>query len=161
MKFFKNLSKNFKKWKPVHTIICVLLILILSCATFCPHSCVFLPGVLNFRENFADRLTDINADEKKRQKALFVMFYAPWCGYCKKAKPEWERTMRNNKSLMSMIDCTTDDVGTTTASTHNVTSFPTIRWFRNGIENVKNFVEYTGERTASGFQDFINKQTKN
>ena len=44
MKFFKNLSKNFKKWKPVHTIICVLLILILSCATFCPHSCVFLPN---------------------------------------------------------------------------------------------------------------------
>jgi len=158
-----------KKMKPIHWVIAVLLVLMLSCATFCPHSCVFLPSFLNFSgvEGFEDPAVNQN----ERTKAVFAMFYAPWCGHCKRAKPEWEKVSRQNPNLMMAIDCTDDaakiygsKVGMKSAlsglemvSTHNITSYPTIRFFKNGLDDVKNYVEYSGERTASAFQEFVKK----
>jgi thiol-disulfide isomerase/thioredoxin len=150
---FKKLTKliQIKKWTIVHTLIASMLVLILGCATFCPHCCVFLPNVLNYREGFDNP----NANENKRQKAVLAMFYAPWCGHCKKAKPEWEKIMRTNQHRMTMIDCTTED-GKVIAENHGISGFPTIRWFKNGLDDVKNYVEYSGDRVAKGFQSFLN-----
>jgi thiol-disulfide isomerase/thioredoxin len=150
---FKKLTKliQIKKWTIVHTLIASMLVLILGCATFCPHCCVFLPNVLNYREGFDNP----NADENKRQKAVLAMFYAPWCGHCKKAKPEWEKVMQTNQHRMTMIDCTTED-GKVIAEKHGISGFPTIRWFQNGLDDVKNYVEYSGDRVAKGFQSFLN-----
>lgn len=165
MKFPKIKLQFPKKIKPVHCLIIVLMFLILSCATFCPHSCVFLPSILNFREDFEDPA--VNKDEK--QKAVFAMFYAPWCGYCKKTKPEWDRVAKENPNLMTAIDCTDGNAkvygsklskekalsGKEMAEGHKITSYPTIRFFKNGLEDVKNYVEYTGERTADSFREFV------
>jgi thiol-disulfide isomerase/thioredoxin len=150
---FKKLTKliQIKKWTIVHTLIASMLVLILGCATFCPHCCVFLPNVLNYREGFDNP----NADENKRQKAVLAMFYAPWCGHCKKAKPEWEKVMKTNQHRMTMIDCTTTE-GEDIAKKHGISGFPTIRWFQNGLDDVKNYVEYSGDRVAKGFQSFLN-----
>ena len=163
MKFPK--MKLPKKMKPAHWIIIVLLVLMLSCATYCPHTCVFLPSFLNFREGFEDPAVN----QGERQKAVLAMFYAPWCGYCKKAKPEWEKVARENPNLMTAIDCTDGNAkiygselskeralsGKEMAESHKISSFPTIRFFKNGLTDAKNYVEYTGERTADAFREFI------
>lgn len=42
-------------------------------------------------ENNVAVLTDANfPDFVKEHEFVFVMFYAPWCGHCKKMKPGYE-----------------------------------------------------------------------
>merc|ERR1712146_748336 len=41
-----------------------------------------------------------------------VMFYAPWCGHCKKLKPDWEKLGQAtdcNKVTIARIDCDNED----------------------------------------------------
>ena len=44
-----------------------------------------LTTVLN-EENF-DKL--VSSRTSSTDKSWFVLFYAPWCGHCKKLKPAW------------------------------------------------------------------------
>ena len=41
---------------------------------------------------------------------VLVMFYAPWCGHCKKAKPEYqtaaEKIKGSTSRYLAAIDCT-------------------------------------------------------
>ena len=51
-----------------------------------------------------------------------VMFYAPWCGHCKKAKPEFEKAAEELKTetnkALAAVDCT-QHIGTY----HNTTVY--------------------------------------
>lgn len=170
MKIISKTLKKLKSTKIIHCLIILMFALILSCATFCGGCCVFLPSVLRFgngREYFEQRdpmmPNDLQATfptgpNQQRNNAVFAMFYAPWCGYCKQTKPEWDRISGQNKDLMKSIDCEANKV---LRDQHGITSYPTIRWFKNGLEDAKNYVEYTGARTASDFQAFINRQLGN
>lgn len=91
-----------------------------------------------------------------------VMFYAPWCGYCKKIKPTWEELesagVLNSKEVkvkIKSIDC---DENKELAKKHNVDGFPTIKYFPDGMKNTSSAIVYDGERTLPGFKDFINNQ---
>ena len=74
------------------------------------------------------------------------MFYAPWCGHCKKAKPEFtaaaEHFSDDPKVELAAVDCTTNKQVCTSMG---VGSYPTFKYF-NYYRSSK---PYDGGRTVS------------
>ena len=89
----------------------------------------------------------------KKKKHVLVMFYAPWCGHCKKAKPEMMEAAadfkENSKVEFAAVDCTTER---SVCSAHDVTGFPTFKYF-NYFKDQK---VYNGGRKKKDFVYFMN-----
>ncbi|XP_076456070.1 protein disulfide-isomerase A5-like [Babylonia areolata] len=88
---------------------------------------------------------------KKRKHAL-VMFYAPWCGHCKKAKPEFmaaaAKFKEDGKVMFGAVDCTTQQG---ICAAHDVTGYPTFKYFNYN----KNSQKYMGGREENDFVNFM------
>jgi len=89
----------------------------------------------------------------KKKKHVLVMFYAPWCGHCKKAKPEFTAAAAdfsdNAKVEFVAVDCTTDN---SVCSAYDVRGFPTLKYFHYLNKETKN---YDGGRTKKDFVNFM------
>ncbi len=88
----------------------------------------------------------------------FTMFYAPWCGHCKTAHPEFEKFKNSYKGKVKVVDID-GDKDKATMKKHNVQGFPTMCYYPNEMSNPKNFKEYSGERTAEGMKAFVEQQS--
>jgi len=89
-------------------------------------------------------------------KPTFVFFGVEWCGYCKKAKPHWEKFMDeySGKVNLLMVDC---DKQKELGKKHGVQGYPTIRLYPNGLGDKDNHVPHKGPRTPDGFHGFLKK----
>lgn len=88
----------------------------------------------------------------KKKKHVLVMFYAPWCGHCKKAKPEFMEAAKNDaensKVAYAAVDCT---VHRSVCTQFDVQGYPTFRYFNYGKKDFK----YVGGRVAKDFIEFM------
>lgn len=86
-----------------------------------------------------------------KDKDVLVEFYAPWCGHCKQLVPIYdelaEKYKDNEAIVIAKIDATANELEHT-----KITSFPTLKFYRKGDNQV---VDYTGERTVDGFSKFL------
>ena len=78
-------------------------------------------------ENFEREVT-------RREGAVFVEFYAPWCPYCKRLEPIWEELPEKleeagSKTRVARMNV---DAYADYASAYAVTGFPTLMLFENG-----------------------------
>ena len=65
---------------------------------------------------------------------MLVMFYAPWCGHCKRAKPHFVSAAAKLKAdgvegRVAAVDCT---VHRKLSQRFEVKGFPTIKYFKDG-----------------------------
>ncbi|XP_014254426.1 protein disulfide-isomerase A5 [Cimex lectularius] len=91
----------------------------------------------------------------KKKRHVLVMFYAPWCGHCKKAKPEFsaaaEELKDNMKVSFAALDCTKHQA---VCSTMEVKGYPTFKYFNYYDKNKQ---EYSGGRLKNDFIAFMKK----
>lgn len=98
-------------------------------------------------------LTEDNFDSTVESEALILVeFYAPWCGHCKRLKPEYERAARRLKQVESPIKLAKIDatVEKKLSERFEVKGYPTLLIFRNG----KHF-SYKGPREENGIVDYM------
>jgi thiol-disulfide isomerase/thioredoxin len=116
-------------------------------------------GVLYFvyekylKEGFEMESKDIDSQVKSGTK--LVLFYADWCGHCKKVKPDWETAASsvNTKEdkKMIMVNCGEGtDEDQKIMKKYNVDGYPTIIKFVNGTPSL-----YRGDRDADSFKDIF------
>lgn len=104
-------------------------------------------------ENVVAELTDATFDQFiKSRRAVMMMFYAPWCNHCKQMMPMYHETasqmLKNEPAVpFGRID---GSAYTDVTNRYNVSGFPTLYLFRNGVEKL-----YDGARAPKSMVDFI------
>ncbi|XP_023325871.1 protein disulfide-isomerase A5 isoform X1 [Eurytemora carolleeae] len=89
----------------------------------------------------------------KKKKHVLVIFYAPWCGHCKRAKPEFSAAAAaykdNPKVEFVAVDCT---IHKSVCSAYNVNGFPSFKYFSYFNKEQK---DYDGGRTEKDFVNYM------
>lgn len=78
-----------------------------------------------------------------------MIFFAPWCGHCERAKPEFEKARRGGRGDIHLIDATDPD-NKKIVEKYQISSFPTI------IKT--DGTKYDGSRTAEEILEFKDKK---
>jgi len=80
-------------------------------------------------------------------------FFAPWCGHCKKMKPDWDTLAAefqgSDKVLVADVDCTAG--GKPLCDSKGVKGFPTIKSFTPGDDEGE---DYKGGRDLATLKTF-------
>jgi len=102
-------------------------------------------------------LTPANYDSLTAGKTVFIKFFAPWCGHCKKMAPDWEALAKewegHDIGLVAEVDCTTD--GKPLCDANGVKGFPTLKY-----GDPSALEDYKGGRSLNDFKTFADANLK-
>nr|CCC91291.1 putative protein disulfide isomerase [Trypanosoma congolense IL3000] len=93
------------------------------------------------------------------QKDAFVLFYAPWCGHCKRLHPFFEqlaKVYQNEKDLIIANVDADDTTNSELAKRYKVEGYPTLVFLPKGK---KESVPYEGDRSLDAMLKFVNEKT--
>lgn len=95
--------------KKTFVLICIVVLLLLVVWSMCGDTSGFQKS----------------GTDPKISSDTVVIFFAPWCGHCKSAKPEFEKAVKHGGGKVVMIDATLPENKKLT-ETYGVSGFPTI-----------------------------------
>mmetsp|Transcript_16211 Transcript_16211/g.35087 ORF Transcript_16211/g.35087 Transcript_16211/m.35087 type:complete len:218 (-) Transcript_16211:378-1031(-) len=105
----------------------------------------------------AIELSPDNWEAETSGKSVFLKFFAPWCGHCKKLKPDWDKLMDefagSATQLVADVDCTAG--GKPLCDENGVKGYPTLKW-----GDPSDLQDYQGGRTLSDLSKFANEKLK-
>ena len=90
----------------------------------------------------------------EKYEHILVMFYAPWCGHCKKFKPELEKAakvLRQENLMIAKIDATVEK---DLAKKFKVSGYPTVKFFKKGVP-----MDYTVGRSEKDVINWMRKKS--
>jgi len=82
------------------------------------------------------------------------MFYAPWCGHCKRLKPDFQTVASEEKGkvILAAMDVNQPD-NAPVSRKYNITGFPTLLYFDKG----KLLFPYQGGNNKDDIKKFLAK----
>uniref|UniRef100_A0A915C2V3 Thioredoxin domain-containing protein n=1 Tax=Parascaris univalens TaxID=6257 RepID=A0A915C2V3_PARUN len=96
-------------------------------------------------------VTNFKSELKKKKDAL-VMFYAPWCQFCQRAKPFFSEAARQladeSRIVFAAVDCTSE---ISLCREYDIQGYPTIIYLSYG----KNRVDYSGAHDTQSLMDYV------
>jgi len=102
-------------------------------------------------------LTPDTWDETTAGKTIFIKFFAPWCGHCKKMKPDWDKLMDafadSKTALVADVDCTAE--GKPLCDSNGVRGYPTIKY-----GDPSALEDYKGGRDYDSLKKFAEENLK-
>lgn len=97
---------------------------------------------------------EIEAFNNSDSQPTFVIYYAEWCGHCKRTMPEFEELMKNYKGNVKVVAIDAEaPENAELVKSQLVKGYPTIRHYPTGM--LGSFDEYTGGRTYSDFVQYL------
>uniref|UniRef100_A0A6S8BG15 Thioredoxin domain-containing protein n=1 Tax=Aplanochytrium stocchinoi TaxID=215587 RepID=A0A6S8BG15_9STRA len=97
---------------------------------------LFLAICLSFLSASAKEVIEVTSDTYRTHVSYnsgYILFYAPWCGHCKKVKPLWDE-LANDPDVeyeVSQVDCTADE-NSKIVFNNKIKGYPTIKFHHDG-----------------------------
>jgi len=102
-------------------------------------------------------LTPENYGSMTDGKTVFIKFFAPWCGHCKRMAPDWEKLSDewsgHDIGLVAEVDCTAE--GKPLCDQNGVKGFPTLKY-----GDPSALEDYGGGRTFADLSKFAKENLK-
>ena len=154
----KNYSDRFNKlpfWQKIIVVVVGMYVLKQLIELFKITSTLRSIGDFKYLLTGSGFTESFHGESKSSRTLSCTMYYAPWCGYCKTAKPEWEKLeqsingkdMNGTKVLVTKIDC---DDHPEIAEKEGIQKFPTFKFKMDG----KHF-DYNGGHNYNDWNKFI------
>jgi len=153
-----NKSNNMLS-NPLFIMVVILLVLIVVLAIFRSVSPVLTMGlginahIGDLKGSFELETFD-NSVSTGNEEPIFAMYYADWCGHCKRTMPEFQKLMANYKGNIKIMPINSElPENKDLLKSHKVQGFPTIRYYPSGMAG--NYEEYTGGRDYTTFVQYL------
>lgn len=100
-------------------------------------------------------LDEQNFSHEVKKGGVFVKFFAPWCGHCKKLAPTWTQLAEQMRNQLTIAEVNCDEHNALCRA-EDVQGYPMLFYY--GDDGVK--MEYSGGRKPEELRAFVEKVLK-
>jgi protein disulfide-isomerase-like protein len=109
------------------------------------------------KSSAVDLSSDSIEDFYSKHELVFIDYYAPWCLWCQRLAPTWEKFAEkvNWEHLdvgIGKVDCVSHD---DLCKEERIMAFPTLRWYQQGKAVMP---DYKGDRSVENLLEYVKKK---